>query len=318
MSLTQTAQRQATPAEQAAKPTGYRLFDIQLKRRVALSPSLTRFTFTGPDVEHMTTLAADQRIKLLFPTPQGEPPSLSTNAGWLQAWRTIPLEQRPPMRTYTIRALRAMQREVDVEFVLHGETGPASRWATHARPGDRLQMVAPNAAYPDDPGGYEWQPPLQPDHILLIGDETALPAIAGALETLKAQGSQARIEAFIEVPVHGDRAELAAPAQSRLHWLIREEQGLGHGDGMLSAAKTLATLPTHTEPVGVAEPLADIDIDKQILWELAVPANSAFYAWVAGESAAVMAIRRHWVGELGIDRSACSFMGYWRMGRVLD
>lgn len=40
-------------------------------------------------------------------------------------------------------------------------------------------------------------------------------------------------------------------------------------------------------------------------------------AWVAGESAVVMNIRRYWVGELGLDRRALTFMGYWREGRVL-
>ncbi|MGV8584389.1 siderophore-interacting protein, partial [Pseudomonas aeruginosa] len=89
---------------------------------------------------------------------------------------------RPPMRTYTIRALRAEQEEVDVEFVLHGENGPASAWATHARIGDRLQLAAPNRQYGDDPGGYEWKPPAGVRHILLIADETALPAVAGILE----------------------------------------------------------------------------------------------------------------------------------------
>ena len=61
-----------------------------------------------------------------------------------------------------------------------------------------------------------------------------------------------------------------------------------------------------------------MDVDTQILWDLARPADQEFYAWVAGESAAVMAIRRHMVGELGLDKRALTFMGYWRLGRVLD
>jgi NADPH-dependent ferric siderophore reductase len=66
------------------------------------------------------------------------------------------------MRTYTIRALRREACEVDVDFVLHGVNGPASAWATTARMGDRLQMVAPNLAYAGDPGGYEWKPRTTP------------------------------------------------------------------------------------------------------------------------------------------------------------
>ncbi|HCJ0720825.1 siderophore-interacting protein, partial [Pseudomonas aeruginosa] len=134
----------------------YRLFNVELKRREQLSPALTRFVFGGPEVAEMKTLAADQRIKIFFPDASGQPPSLPGGSEWYQAYRSVEPARRPPMRTYTIRALRAEQEEVDVEFVLHGENGPASAWATHARIGDRLQLAAPNRQYGDDPGGYEW------------------------------------------------------------------------------------------------------------------------------------------------------------------
>ncbi|EPX2516938.1 TPA: siderophore-interacting protein, partial [Pseudomonas aeruginosa] len=162
----------------------YRLFNVELKRREQLSPALTRFVFGGPEVAEMKTLAADQRIKIFFPDASGQPPSLPGGSEWYQAYRSVEPARRPPMRTYTIRALRAEQEEVDVEFVLHGENGPASAWATHARIGDRLQLAAPNRQYGDDPGGYEWKPPAGVRHILLIADETALPAVAGILEEL--------------------------------------------------------------------------------------------------------------------------------------
>jgi NADPH-dependent ferric siderophore reductase len=310
--------RQLAQRVGAVKPPSYRIFDVQLKQRVALGPSLTRFIFTGPELDQCRTLAADQRIKLLFPTADGKPPALPLAASWHKASRTLPVEQRPPMRTYTIRRLRAERKEVDIEFVLHGETGPASRWATHAQPGERLQMVAPNALYSGDPGGYEWQPPSQPGNIVLIGDETALPAIAGILENLAQAQSNAQVEAFIEVPDKADCIELEVPANMRLHWFARHDQHLAHGDGMLRAAKDLVTLPAWSEREKSAKPLEEIDIEQQILWDLAKPTNNAFYAWVAGESGAVMKIRKHWVGELGIDRQACSFMGYWRMGRALE
>ncbi len=84
--------------------------------------------------------------------------------------------------------------------MLHGETGPASRWAAHAKPGDRLQIVAPDAAFDADPGGYEWLPPDGVRQVLLIGDETALPAIAAILEQLALHPDPPRVQAFIEVP----------------------------------------------------------------------------------------------------------------------
>ncbi|HCF5458923.1 TPA: siderophore-interacting protein [Pseudomonas aeruginosa] len=273
----------------------YRLFNVELKRREQLSPALTRFVFGGPEVAEMKTLAADQRIKIFFPDASGQPPSLPGGSEWYQAYRSVEPARRPPMRTYTIRALRVEQEEVDVEFVLHGENGPASAWATHARIGDRLQLAAPNRQYGDDPGGYEWKPPAGVRHILLIADETALPAVAGIFEELAGETEPPVVEAFLEVPGEADILDLPAIPAARLHWL-----------------------PEREVAGGAAQELEDIDIDEEILWELASPESGSFYAWVAGESAAVMAIRRYLVQERGIDKRHLTLMGYWRLGKVFD
>ncbi|CKH58785.1 siderophore-interacting protein [Pseudomonas aeruginosa] len=297
----------------------YRLFNVELKRREQLSPALTRFVFGGPEVAEMKTLAADQRIKIFFPDASGQPPSLPGGSEWYQAYRSVEPARRPPMRTYTIRALRAEQEEVDVEFVLHGENGPASAWATHARIGDRLQLAAPNRQYGDDPGGYEWKPPAGVRHILLIADETALPAVAGILEELAGEAEPPVVEAFLEVPGEADILDLPAIPGARLHWLPRHQAGIHsrNGERMIEAARQ-ARLPEREVAGGAAQELEDIDIDEEILWELASPESGSFYAWVAGESAAVMAIRRYLVQERGIDKRHLTLMGYWRLGKVLD
>ncbi|MEL3806323.1 siderophore-interacting protein [Pseudomonas aeruginosa] len=297
----------------------YRLFNVELKRREQLSPALTRFVFGGPEVAEMKTLAADQRIKIFFPDASGQPPSLPGGSEWYQAYRSVEPARRPPMRTYTIRALRAEQEEVDVEFVLHGENGPASAWATHARIGDRLQLAAPNRQYGDDPGGYEWKPPAGVRHILLIVDETALPAVAGILEELAGEAEPPVVEAFLEVPGEADILDLPAIPGARLHWLPRHQAGIHsrNGERMIEAARQ-ARLPEREVAGGAAQELEDIDIDEEILWELASPESGSFYAWVAGESAAVMAIRRYLVQERGIDKRHLTLMGYWRLGKVFD
>lgn len=297
----------------------YRLFNVELKRREQLSPALTRFVFGGPEVAEMKTLAADQRIKIFFPDASGQPPSLLGGSEWYQAYRSVEPARRPPMRTYTIRALRAEQEEVDVEFVLHGENGPASAWATHARIGDRLQLAAPNRQYGDDPGGYEWKPPAGVRHILLIADETALPAVAGILEELAGEAEPPVVEAFLEVPGEADILDLPAIPAARLHWLPRHQAGIHsrNGERMIEAARQ-ARLPEREVAGGAAQELEDIDIDEEILWELASPESGSFYAWVAGESAAVMAIRRYLVQERGIDKRHLTLMGYWRLGKVFD
>ncbi|MDU9405098.1 siderophore-interacting protein [Pseudomonas sp. zfem004] len=299
-----------------SKATAYRIFDIELKAIVALSPSLCRFVFSGPDVAQMTTLAPDQRIKLFFPTPAGAAPNLPKDGQWQQARRHLAPQDTPPMRTYTIRALRRETCEVDVDFVLHGVNGPASAWATTASIGDRLQMVAPNLAYAGDPGGYEWKPPHNARHILLVGDETALPAIAGILEQLADTAPELAVEAFIEVPLEDDCLPLRHSPATRLHWLPRDLLRSEHGQAMRHAVQELASLPAARSTVSGT--LEDVDIDTQLLWELASGESNGFHAWIAGESGAVMDIRRHLIKTRGLPRESLTLMGYWRAGRVLD
>ena len=93
------------------------------------------------------------------------------------------------MRTYTIPHLRPAQCDVDIDFVLHGETGPASRWALHAQPGANLQIVAPDRRFSAEQiGDFEWTPPAELGQLLLMVDATALPATEAFLEvqTLRA------------------------------------------------------------------------------------------------------------------------------------
>ncbi|AZD09456.1 Iron-chelator utilization protein [Pseudomonas chlororaphis] len=297
------------------RPKGYRVINVELKRRIVLSPSLVRLVFAGEDIAQARTLAPDQRIKLLFPGADGSAPQLPVEGDWHAARRKLPAGQQPPMRTYTIRALRLLPAELDVDFVLHGVNGPASGWATHARPGDRLQMVVPNKAYSGDPGGYEWMPPAGIRKVLLMGDETALPAIAGILEELQEYPDYPDVQAFIEVPHESDCIDLRCNPQTRLNWLPRDLLGAQHGETLIHAARELAELPPpHTahRPLKVRE-----GDEEQRPWETATPADNSFYAWVAGESATVMSIRRHLINERGQERRNLTLMGYWRLGTSL-
>ena len=302
--------------KQPSKPAGYQLFDIRLKHSIALSPSLMRFVFSGSDVGLMRTLGPDQRVKLFFPAANGTAPNLPKQGDWQAARRNLSPDLAVPMRTYTIRNLRPQTCELDIDFVLHGETGPASRWAAHAKPGDRLQIVAPDAAFDADPGGYEWLPPDGVRQVLLIGDETALPAIAAILEQLARHPDPPRVQAFIEVPQESDCLPLVCGHSAKVHWLPRASLGKQHGDGMTLAARELASLPLiRTKPGGELE---EPDLTRQLLWERASAKQSEFYAWVAGESAAVMTTRRFFINECGLDRKALTLMGYWKLGRSLD
>ncbi|MFJ7883121.1 siderophore-interacting protein [Pseudomonas sp. NPDC096917] len=301
-----------------SKPTGYQLFDIELKQRIALSPSLMRFVFSARDVALMRTLAPDQRVKLFFPSAKGAAPNLPKYGDWQAARRNLAPEHRPPMRTYTLRNLRPETGELDIDFVLHGETGPASRWAVHANIGDPLQIVAPNAAYHADPGGYEWRPPQGLRNVLLIGDETALPAIARILEQLANHPDTPQVQAFIEVPDESDCLALVCGLHAKVHWLPRATLHKQHGEGMILAARELASLPPVRTHLRSTTALEELDLDSQRLWELASAKQCEFYAWVAGESAAVMDIRRFFIHECGMDRKGLTLMGYWQWGRSLE
>lgn len=296
----------------AAQQT-YRLFDVALKQRTVLSPSLTRMVFAAPDVANMKTDGPDQRIKVFFPLPGQDAPQVPQGEDWYARYRALPEGERPPMRTYTIRALRPEAGEVDIDFVLHGETGPASRWATHARVGDRIGLLAPDAQVAESSQGFEWKPPADVQRVLLVADDTALPAVAGILEDLARWPHPPQVQAFLEVAHDADVLPLAAPVGAQLFWLARE--GAAHGQLLQQAVQA------RVGPLGLRaaeQDLAEIDIDQDILWEQANAQGGGLYAWVAGEAGAVMAIRRHLVKDCGIDKRAITFMGYWRQGKVLD
>ncbi len=296
----------------AAQQT-YRLFDVALKQRTVLSPSLIRMVFAAPDVANMKTEGPDQRIKVFFPLPGQAAPEVPQGEDWYARYRALPDTERAPMRTYTLRALRPDAGEVDVDFVLHGPTGPASRWAIQARVGDRVGLLAPDAQAEASSEGYEWKPPAQVKRVLLVADDTALPAVAGILEALAQWPQPPEVQAFLEVEHEADVLPLQAPLGAQLFWLARE--GAAHGQRLQDAVRA------RIGPSGIGggeQLLAEIDIDEDILWEQASAEQDGLYAWVAGEAGAVMAIRRHLVKTCGIDRRAITFMGYWRHGKVLD
>jgi len=128
-----------------ASANPYKLFDVVLRHKQQLSPHLMRITLASPTVTEMATWAPDQRVKLFFPAADGSPAKLSQGEGWYARFRSMLIDRRPAMRTYTIRHLRAESGEVDIDFVLHGETGPASRWALRAQPGESMQILAPDS-----------------------------------------------------------------------------------------------------------------------------------------------------------------------------
>lgn len=305
----------------------FRHFPVTVSGLTRLSPSFLRVTFTGDELDAFADTGRDQRIKLVLPAPEGGLDRLPTGPDWYPRWRELPERQRPPIRTYTVRAVRRSAREVDVDMVLHGDAGPATRWANRATVGDRIVLIGPNARYAGDPGGLEFRPPRDDAPLLLAGDETAVPAIAAILAGLPAT---ARGAALLEVPHADDFLDLTAPPGVTLTWLARD--GAAHGTHLVPA---VAATTSGLAPAGNGGPAAangraaaasrpgprrleDVDVDTDVLWEVPQPPAEATgpYAWLAGEAGVIRTLRRHLVGECGLDRRTVAFMGYWRAGRA--
>jgi NADPH-dependent ferric siderophore reductase len=262
----------------------FAFFHPRVLRTERLSPTLIRVVFGGDDLAAVVSGGRDQRLKLFLPRPGQDAPVLPDvlDTDWYPRWRELDPGVRGIMRTYTVRNVRREPAEVDVDFALHGDLGPASRWAQQARPGDRVAILAPVVT---DNGGVDFCPPDDTEWVLIAADETALPAVAGILDWLPAE-TPARV--WIEVAHPDDRLPLPARAHTEITWLVRPAPTADRTTALLSAV-TAAGLPSGTP-----------------------------YAWLAGESAAVRALRRHLVNDRGYPRPAVSFAGYWRQGTTED
>ncbi|GAB3017245.1 siderophore-interacting protein [Nocardioides flavus (ex Wang et al. 2016)] len=285
-----------------------------------LTPTFVRVELGSPELADYGVDGTrwDQRIKLVFPDPEtgGITSTEGADDTWFSTWMERSAAERGHMRTYTIRDVRGAGAATTlvVDMVLHLEgdlVGPGSTWASRATVGDRIVLLAPRRGFPY--GGIEFTP-APGANLLLVGDETAVPAICTVLEQLPADAVGT---AFLEVPVAGDVQSVRGPAGVEVVWLPRDGRELG----VALHDAVLAHLGLPADAVEVAPDEVDPD-----LWETPyysssgeeVPGDVAgaggTYAWIAGESKVVTGLRRHLVNELGFDRRQVAFMGYWRRG----
>ena len=305
-------------------------FHVTVARTETLSPHFRRIVFRSPDLKIFADAGYDERIKIILPLPDGSVPDPSffevapdVPLGWLQEWRALPTERRNPMRTYTVRALRPEIGEMDVDFVIHDPSGPAGTFAEQAKPGDKAVIIGPDGRVGGQVPGLDFHPG-QSRHILLAGDETAVPAIAAIMESLVRDQWHGDGVVVIEVPTEEDRLPLQTPEGIRVIWTVRDESG--HGHALTEAMHNLLDdLPVHSDTDRAAQSskeFKEIDIDSELLWETSDSAEADtviqtddLYAWIAGEAATVRDLRRMLVRDHGMDRRSVSFMGYWRQGR---
>lgn len=234
-----------------------RLWRVPVVAVNRVTPKMARVTAKHESLTLLEDVRTDQNVMLyLYPEGVELPDTLAdARARWAQV--------RPLTRTYTLA--RHDGDEVDIDFVLHGDSGPASAWAERVAPGDEMVFVGPSPAYQPDPDA---------DWYLLAGDETALPAITAIL---RAVDKPAR--AFVEV---ADAAE-EQPVDG-VTWLHRDGVPPGESTVLVDAVRA-ADLPPGTPEV-----------------------------WLAGERAAMLALRAHLLDERGYPRGRVRPTTYWRRG----
>ncbi|WP_118183356.1 siderophore-interacting protein [Paraburkholderia phosphatilytica] len=255
--------------ERVRHPLKFRLLQVTRVNRV--TPSLVRVTLTGDDLDDFVSASFDDHVKVFFPAPGASVPVLpSLGPDGIAFPDGVP---RPAARDYTPRRYNRAEGELDIEFTLH-DAGPASAWAAQAQAGQYLGLGGPRGSLVI-PAGFDWH--------LLIGDETALPAIARRIEELPAG---ARVAAVIEVESPSHEIKFDTDADLFVVWVHRSSAA---ADDANESALLQAVRDTYLPP-------------------------GDGYVWAAGESSAIRAIRQYLCDERGVDKKRIRAASYWRRG----
>ncbi|NHD19191.1 MULTISPECIES: siderophore-interacting protein [unclassified Actinopolyspora] len=245
----------------------YRQLEVREVER--LTPRVVRVVLGGEELADFVSSGTDQRIKLCLPRP-GMPTPLGDSREEVFA---APREQQPKQRTYTVRWFDARRRELAVDLVLHEHEAPGASWAANVRAGDRVVTVGPSPSY---------YPAPEADPLVLVGDESALPAITAILEELP---GTIPVKVFVEVADSAERAYVPAAAPGDWAWLFRDTAS---ADG--------------TESLPDAVSRADLGPNPHV--------------WVGAEADVVHRVRRFCETELGLGRSRLYALAYWRSNRA--
>ena len=249
--------------ERVRHPLKVRRIQVQTVERV--SPHFVRVRFAGEELADFVSASFDDHIKLMLPPQPGVP--LVLPVAGPDGPALPPGAERPVMRDYTPRAFDPDARTLDIEFLLDSE-GSATEWAASAKPGDEVGVGGPRGSFVV-PTGFDLH--------LLIGDESAIPAIARRLQELPAG---AQVITVVETADPADRREWQTRAKVQAHWL------------QSGAVDTLA----------------------QAVSALALPEGAEVFAWAAGEAASMVAVRQSLLDGQGLDKSRVRASAYWKGG----
>ncbi|MCZ9885036.1 siderophore-interacting protein [Arthrobacter sp. B2a2-09] len=217
------------PATSSASRNTRPQVNLTVLRTEQLSPHMVRVIAGGPGFAgYANNDFVDRYVKIVFPQP-GVDYELPLDLWAIR--ETMPREQWPYTRTYTVRRVDQAAQELAIDFVVHGDEGLAGPWALAAQPGDALVFTGPGGAYNPAPDA-DWH--------LFAGDDAALPAIAASIESLPAD---AKGLAFLEVDSDADMLDIAAPDGVELRWLLRSGVPAGSSSILLDALGEAEWLP---------------------------------------------------------------------------
>lgn len=246
----------ASPVFPAAPTLNRQRFEPKRRSLTVLStervtPSMLRLVLGGDDLADFVSAAPDDHVKVAIAGPDG-------------------VEER---RDYTPRRFDAARRELTLDFALH-EAGSATLWAMAARPGDRLDVLGPRgSAVVEGATVAQW---------LLIGDETALPAIGRRIEEA-APG--ARLTSLVAVTSAIEEQRFATAATLDARWIHRPATALTQAAPFIAALETIKLEP-------------------------------ATYVWVAAEAGVARAVRAYLADSRGVPIGWIKAAGYWVMGQA--
>jgi NADPH-dependent ferric siderophore reductase len=250
------------PAVHKLGPHPVVLRELHVLRATSIAPRMRRITLGGDQLAGFSSPAPDDHVVLFF-VDDDQPVPTSDDPARRPIW-----DVRPPTRDYTPRRVDLAAGELDIDFVLHGH-GIASDWAAAATGGERIVVGGPRGSLVTE--GFA--------HYLLVGDESASPAIARRLEELPA-GTSAH--AVLEVAGPEDELDLTSEAAIEVTWVHRGEAEPGTTDLLVNAVRSL-TLP-----------------------------DSPTFTYLAGETDAVRRLRAHVLGERGMNKAWLRASGYWK------
>jgi NADPH-dependent ferric siderophore reductase len=257
-------------------PTHPQLFRAEVLRSGPLTPNLHRVTITGAALADFPWRGYDHWFRLFLRLPHQDDfqlPELS-GTGWWRQYRLLPKARRPHCANYTVGGFRAAEREMDIDFVVHRDSagqleGSAAIWAIAAQPGEQLALLDQ---------GILFDRPADATEVLIVADETGLPAVSGILRSLPRETLGRVLQ---EVPTALDRRDFDGPPGVRVTWLTRDDPALVGGVTALEAVRAL----TAVDPAG--------------------------YAFVVGESTLATSARRH-LHRLGLPKDRITFSGFWK------